>query len=78
MQEEHRAKKNSELKIEEWTLRHAQNIPRQNNSSDCGMFVIKYCQYFSESHKMDFNPKDMNYYRQRLIYEIKTCDLQFP
>ena len=78
---EHHARKGSWLNLQEWTLQHAKNVPRQKNDYDCGLFMIKYGQYFSRGRsdgEMDFKQEDMPYYRRRMIWEIKEKTLLWP
>ena len=75
---EHQARKECGLNLSEWTLTHAQGIPQQNNFDDCGLFIIKYAQYFARGSRMTFRAEDMSYYRKRMVWEIKKKILLWP
>ena len=79
---EYKIKKNSSLNLQDWTLTHPKDIPVQRNHSDCGLFSIKYAQYFakgrSQGDQMNFKQEDMKYYRRRMVWEIKTKTLLWP
>ena len=79
---EYKIKKDSDLNLRDWTLTHPKDIPVQSNSSDCGIFAIKYAQYFargrSRGDQMNFKQEDMPYYRRRMVWEIKMKTLLWP
>ncbi|XP_018493709.1 uncharacterized protein LOC100899261 [Galendromus occidentalis] len=63
-------KKKSELNFDQWRLSNEQDIPLQQNGSDCGVFALKYADYAARDAKIDFTQEDMPYYREMMIYEI--------
>ena len=75
LKNEHWNKTKIVLDTSEWTARHASDIPKQNNDDDCGVFTIKYSEYFARGEKCTFKVEDMPYYRQCLIYGIATGTL---
>ena len=79
---EYKIKKDSDLNLRDWTLTHPKDIPVQSNCSDCGIFAIKYAQYFargrSRGDQMNFKQEDMPYYRRRMVWEIKMKTLLWP
>ena len=75
---EHQVKRGSALKLSDWSLAHADDIPQQSNSFDCGVFSCKFAQYFARGGVMNFKQEDMSYYRQRFVFEIKKKILMWP
>jgi len=55
----------------EWTVKcvKTQDIPRQTNSSDCGVFILQYAEYLARRTTFDFNKSHMPYFRKRMTYE---------
>lgn len=51
------------------------NIPVQMNGADCGVFICQYAEYWSRRAKMNFQEKDMTYFRKQMIYEISVQQL---
>lgn len=84
-QDEHRAKKQANLALTDWTD-YQPMVPLQSNSSDCGVFVCQFMHSLSrdsttQTHDLaqnetdtifDFTAENMPYFRQRMIYEIIT------
>ena len=75
---EHKERKKSELVKTEWTTSLEKDIPRQENGSDCGVFTCKFAEYLSRDSELSFKQKDMDYYRDRMVYEIVKQELMFP
>ncbi|XP_068277277.1 sentrin-specific protease 2-like isoform X2 [Nyctibius grandis] len=46
------------------------DIPQQYNASDCGVFVCKYADYFSQDKPLTFNQLHMPSFRRRMVWEI--------
>ncbi|XP_003738460.1 ubiquitin-like-specific protease 1D [Galendromus occidentalis] len=63
-------KKKSILNSDEWHLKNEEDIPLQENGSDCGVFALKYADYAARDTKIDFSQKDMSHYREMIMYEI--------
>ncbi|KAI3961200.1 hypothetical protein MKX01_035786 [Papaver californicum] len=53
-----------------WTLEYAYDIPHQENGSDCGMFMIKYADFYSRGLGLCFSQKHMPYFQKRTAKEI--------
>lgn len=47
-----------------------QNIPRQPNFYDCGVFSLKYADYLSQGLPLGFTAEHMPYFRRRMVLEI--------
>jgi sentrin-specific protease 1 len=52
------------------------NIPRQNNSDDCGVYVLKYTQVLVEpdTHNFLFGPEDVRKFRHQIAREIRALN----
>lgn len=48
----------------------AGEIPRQENGSDCGVFMCTFAEYQSRDKPYDFRQGDMNYFRKRMMLEL--------
>ncbi|KAM4895428.1 sentrin-specific protease 2 isoform 2-T2 [Sylvia borin] len=58
LEEESRERRNIELTASEWTLHSmgTEEIPQQNNGSDCGVFVCKFADFISRDKPIIFTP----------------------
>ncbi|CAG7727028.1 unnamed protein product [Allacma fusca] len=74
---EHQERKKSSIG-DNWKAEIVQGIPQQQNGSDCGMFTCKFAEYLSRDAELNFKQEHMNYYRERMIYEIISGDLLHP
>ncbi|XP_018497652.1 sentrin-specific protease 1-like [Galendromus occidentalis] len=63
-------KKNSQLDAGQWLLTNIQNLPQQQNGSDCGMFALKYADFAAKDAEINFTQNDMPYFRRRMMFEI--------
>ena len=50
--------------------RGTQNIPKQNNGVDCGVFVCQYAKNLARDLPLDFAQKDMGELRRAMILEL--------
>lgn len=39
------------------------DTPQQANSSDCGVFTLKYAEYICSGKQLSFSQRHMNYFR---------------
>ncbi|XP_031575088.1 sentrin-specific protease 2-like [Actinia tenebrosa] len=63
----HVATYNAPLNISEWfALNPNEIIPLQRNCDDCGVFLCKYAEYIALERKIDFDQKDMPYFRRMI------------
>ena len=76
--EEMMAKKDSLLNANEWHLENVLDLPQQENGYDCGVFALKFADYFARDAKINFDQRDIPYFRQRMIYEILMSSLIPP
>jgi len=49
--------------------------PQQRNGWDCGVFMCKTADYLSQEGKLEFTQQDMDYFRRRLVVEIRNSQL---
>ena len=61
-----------------FTLQHVKDIPKQQNGSDCGVFICQYSEFLSRNATFNFTYKDMKYFRKRMIYEIVHGSILAP
>ena len=47
-----------------------QDIPQQQNGSDCGVFALRYCEALSREGDLDFDQADMPDMRMRIAVDI--------
>ncbi|KFK30643.1 hypothetical protein AALP_AA6G008600 [Arabis alpina] len=63
-------KSKKDIDVSSWDREFVQNRPRQQNGYDCGMFMLKYIDFYSRGLSLDFSQKDMTYFRLRTAKEI--------
>ena len=78
LKEEFLIKKSVPLEMTNWNLTNLDNVPQQENGSDCGMFLLKFAEYVSRGEQLSFHQKDMPYFRRRIIWKIMSETIIFP
>lgn len=73
--EESRDKLREEFNFSGWTESCPKDIPAQHNSYDCGVFALAYAEHLSRDAPFSFSQSNMNYWRDRISYEILTGKL---
>lgn len=68
-------KKQTQLDTSDWKKENVQNIPRQENTSDCGVFSCMYAEFITRGRPITFTQHNMEYFRKRMVYEICTGEL---
>ncbi|PWZ33444.1 Ubiquitin-like-specific protease ESD4 [Zea mays] len=53
-----------------WKQEGVKNLPLQENGWDCGMFMLKYIDFYSRDMDLIFGQKQMHYFRRRTAKEI--------
>ncbi|XP_030460073.1 ubiquitin-like-specific protease ESD4 [Syzygium oleosum] len=53
-----------------WEQEYVSDLPAQENGFDCGMFMIKYADFYSRGFGLCFNQDHMPYFRRRTAKEI--------
>jgi len=74
---EQKDKKGTEIGLEEWKLIGFDNIPRQTNCWDCGVFVCTYAEYLSWEAAFNFYQEHMSSFRKLIAYELDEKKLYF-
>ncbi|KAG1326251.1 ubiquitin-like-specific protease ESD4 [Cocos nucifera] len=63
-------KSGKELDTESWKQEAVDNLPLQKNGWDCGMFMLKYSDFYSRGLDLCFGQEHMAYFRKRTAKEI--------
>ena len=58
------------LDIQNWSCKFPVGLPTQENSYDCGMFILKYSELISRGAPYNFSEQDLPLLRKRMVYEI--------
>ncbi|XP_071798468.1 uncharacterized protein [Asterias amurensis] len=53
-----------------WEMFILDQIPRQQNSDDCGLFICQYAKKICLQQKMNFNAERTNVLRQQMLHEL--------
>lgn len=61
--------------MKDWQRENVQNIPRQTNGYDCGVFACMYAEYTTRGAVLKFTQADMVNFRMQMVYEICNGDL---
>ncbi|OAY83592.1 Ubiquitin-like-specific protease ESD4 [Ananas comosus] len=63
-------KSNKEIDMTSWKIEQVDGIPKQRNGWDCGMFMLKYIDFYSRDLSLCFGQEHMEYFRKRTAKEI--------
>ncbi|KAK4433915.1 Ubiquitin-like-specific protease ESD4 [Sesamum alatum] len=63
-------KSGEDIDVSSWEEEFVTNLPEQTNGFDCGMFMIKYTDFYSRDIGLCFNQGNMPYFRRRTAKEI--------
>ncbi|KAL2459653.1 Ubiquitin-like-specific protease ESD4 [Forsythia ovata] len=63
-------KSGTDININSWEQEYVVDLPEQENGFDCGMFMIKYADFYSRDIGLCFNQEHMPYFRKRTVKEI--------
>ncbi|RWR94173.1 Peptidase C48 [Cinnamomum micranthum f. kanehirae] len=63
-------KSNRDVDVSSWKQEFVGELPEQENGWDCGMFMIKYVDFYSRGLTLCFNQEHMPYFRKRTVMEI--------
>lgn len=69
-EDEHLDKKGSELDLSGWTLECCDDVPQQNNGSDCGVFACCFAELLSRRRELRCTQHAISKYRRQMVYEI--------
>jgi len=75
LREEHLVKSGTPLNSKWRTESISKLIPQQQNSSDCGMFTLKFADYISRDLSIGFSQDNMPNFRKIMKYEILSNTL---
>lgn len=70
--DEHLDKKGYEKNYQDFQIDFRTDIPKQTNSYDCGIFVMKYAECLVNDQLMNFTEEMMPFYRQKITSLIKS------
>ena len=68
--DEHSEKKMIPMDPNVWTLEYAENIPKQKNGVDCGVFTCMYCDFLAGGAPLSFTQDDIDLCRIRMALSI--------
>ncbi|XP_030508809.2 ubiquitin-like-specific protease ESD4 [Cannabis sativa] len=63
-------KSGKDINVSSWKQEFVEDLPEQQNGYDCGMFMIKYADFYSRGLGLRFNQEHMPYFRLRTVKEI--------
>ncbi|MED6106487.1 hypothetical protein PIB30_005117 [Stylosanthes scabra] len=63
-------KTGKDIDVSSWEKEFVKDLPEQKNGYDCGMFMIKYADFYSRNMGLCFCQGDMPYFRLRTAKEI--------
>ncbi|KAL1548454.1 Ulp1 peptidase [Salvia divinorum] len=63
-------KSGKDIDLNSWEKEFVTELPEQLNGFDCGVFMIKYADFYSRDIGLCFSQDDMPYFRQRTAKEI--------
>ncbi|KAJ0234436.1 Ulp1 protease family [Hirschfeldia incana] len=58
------------IDVSSWDREYVKDLPLQQNGYDCGMFMLKYIDFYSRGLELNFSQKNMPYFRSRTAKEI--------
>ncbi|GAB2281266.1 hypothetical protein Dimus_015870 [Dionaea muscipula] len=68
--DEAKDKNEQDIDLSSWECEYVDGLPAQENGSDCGVFMIKYADFYSRGLSLRFSQDDMPYFRRRTVKEI--------
>lgn len=63
-------KNGEDIDVSSWEMEFVEELPEQQNGYDCGMFMIKYADFYSRNIGLCFGQEHMAYFRLRTAKEI--------
>ncbi|KAG7542726.1 Ulp1 protease family C-terminal catalytic domain [Arabidopsis thaliana x Arabidopsis arenosa] len=70
MGDEAKEKSGKNIEVNSWEMEFVEDLPQQMNGYDCGMFMLKYIDFFSRGLGLCFSQEHMPYFRLRTAKEI--------
>lgn len=68
--DEVKGKTGQDIDVSKWEKEFVRDLPTQENGYDCGVFMIKYIDFYSRGVGLCFKQEDMPYFRRRTAKEI--------
>ncbi|OMO53672.1 Peptidase C48, SUMO/Sentrin/Ubl1 [Corchorus capsularis] len=68
--EEVKDKSGKDIDVSSWEREFVGDLPAQQNGFDCGMFMLKYIDFYSRGLRLCFDQEHMPYFRLRTANEI--------
>ncbi|KAK6254500.1 hypothetical protein SCA6_015805 [Theobroma cacao] len=68
--EEVKDKTGKDIDVRSWEREYVEDLPAQENGFDCGMFMLKYIDFYSRGLRLCFDQEHMPYFRLRTAKEI--------
>ncbi|XP_050219371.1 ubiquitin-like-specific protease ESD4 [Mercurialis annua] len=68
--EEVKDKSKKEIDVSNWEREFVEDLPEQENGYDCGVFMIKYADFYSRDVGLCFGQEHMPYFRMRTAKEV--------
>ena len=59
----------------DWLFCIHEEMPKQENGYDCGVFICEYAEYFCKNLLMDFNNSHMQDFRKKIAYDLYSRKL---
>jgi histone-lysine N-methyltransferase SETD2 len=68
--------KNNLFDKKDWSLQTMCNVPQQDNTTDCGIFVCLYCDFILHDCALDFKQDDIKYgeWRKKIVLSILSIN----
>ncbi|KAJ9549496.1 hypothetical protein OSB04_022039 [Centaurea solstitialis] len=63
-------KNGKDIDVTSWKQEYVKDLPKQENGNDCGVFMIKYADFYSRDIGLCFKQEHMPYFRRRTAMEI--------
>ncbi|XP_061349211.1 putative ubiquitin-like-specific protease 1B [Gastrolobium bilobum] len=63
-------KTGKDIDVSSWEKEFVEDLPEQENGYDCGVFMIKYTDFYSRNLGLCFNQEHMPYFRRKTAKEI--------
>lgn len=70
LKEESLSKLKKPFDIVPFKKQNVENIPRQDNGNDCGVFSCIFAEVISRNKQINFTQENIPYFRDRMIVEI--------
>lgn len=70
LMDEVKDKSGKEIDVSSWKQEFVKDLPEQENGFDCGVFMVKYADFYSRDIGLCFKQEHMPYFRKRTAKEI--------